>query len=156
LLDLLITERRLGFQARADEVKGIRAEIDKMEAAEAKAQFRAALRDWELKLRVIEDRHRREEIVMQQWIETRQQEYDKERDVQLEAIGKRSKLLSNEIREIRSFSRAAARHAVRRKCAFERGPSRGIIETTPIREQIDKLSAAMPERARQELLKCRY
>jgi hypothetical protein len=156
LLNLMIMERRLGFQARFEEVKAIRAEIDKLEAAEVESQSQAAIAEWEQQLRAIEDRHRREEEVMRHWIATREQECDKDRDVQLDAISKRSKFLNTEIQEMRGFSRGAGRHAVRRKCGFERSPSRGMVETTPVQEQIDKLAAALPERARQELLKCRY
>jgi hypothetical protein len=156
LLDLLIKERRLGFQARFDEVRALRAKIDKQEAMESEAQFQAALADWEQKRRAMEDRHRQEEAVMQHWIDVREQECDQDRDAQLAAMEKRERFLKAEMSEISRFAQSAGRHAVRRQCAFERAPSRGLVDTTPMREQLDKLSVGLPEKAREELLKCRY
>jgi hypothetical protein len=153
LLQLMRTERRLELQSRFDEARAVRAQIESTEQSESQAQCRAAIDAWEAKLGRLQAKHSREEEVMQQWIEERQNECDRDRDCQIEAIDRRKKMLNGEIREVRSFSRCSTQHAVRRHCQFDRAQSRGVIRTRTEREEIDKLYESLPGAAKRELLR---
>jgi hypothetical protein len=153
LLEKLRQERRLFFQSRFEEAQMLRRECDQIDQIESAAQFDAALAHWQTHLRHMENRHRKEEMAMRDWIAERKQEYDTDTQNQCEAMTKRKEHLTTEIRGIEAYARAASKHAIRRKIHFVRAKSRGQIETTPVREEIQKLCANLPDRAKQELLR---
>jgi hypothetical protein len=153
LLQLMRRERKLDFQGRFDEARELRGEIEKREAQEADFQRRRAEEHWQNRMRRLRERHAREQSAMRQWIASRQGDYDRDRDAQVEAVDRRAKLLEQEIREIQNRTQCQHRHAIRRHCQFERAPSRGLIETTPDNEEKGKLFDSLPERARSELLR---
>jgi hypothetical protein len=153
LVQLMQRKRKLDFQGRFDEAREFRGEIERREAQEAEVQQQLAEEHWQRRMRQLRERHAKEQMAMREWIASRQRDYDRDRDGQVEAVDRRAKLLTQEIREIRNYAQSKHPHAIRRHCQFERSPSRGLIETTPENEERGKLFDALPERARSELLR---
>lgn len=151
-LQLMRQERRLFFLSRFEEAAKVRAELEKLERVESEHQNNEAMKHWENTLANIQRKHRKEEQAMQQWIDTRRVEYNQDRDMQLDALDKRRKILDRTINEKRTYKRAATSHAVRRDIMFMTERSRGQIETTSVDDEIRKLEETLPQRAREILL----
>ena len=151
-LQLMRQERRLFFLSQFEEAAKVRAELEKLEKDEGEKQHNEAMKSWENTLANIKRKQRREEEVMQQWIDTRRMENEQDKSAQLDALDKRRKILDRTINDKRKHKRAATSHAMRRDIMFMTERSRGQIETTPAWSEIQKLEETLPQRAREILL----
>lgn len=152
LLALYRQERRLFFQSRFDEASKLKAEYQKRDLQEQKQQFENEMHKWEMQKKHMEEKHAREESAMRDWINERRDEYSIDRNTQLEAIEKRKKILNYEINDRTSIKRSATPHLIRRNIYFDnKSRSRGLIESTPQKEELDKLYLSLPDRAHQIL-----
>lgn len=156
LLQLVRQERRLFFQSRFDEAAKVRQECDRLEAFESNKQQQEAMNHWNTVNRQILDKHRREEQAMQQWIDTRKMEHNKDKRAQNDAMNKRKKILSSKINETQNYKRAASSHAIRRNVMFVSDKPRGQIETTSVEDELSKLSSQLPPKAAEILLSCKW
>ena len=152
LLALLRQERRLFFQSRFDEASKLKAECTKRDMQEQKQQFDKEMHKWNMQKKHLEEKHAREESVMNEWIKERRDEYNIDRKVQLEAMEKRKKNLNYDINDHSTIKRSATPHLIRRNIYFDHhARSRGLIESTPVQEELDKLYLTLPDKAHQVL-----
>lgn len=152
LIALYRQERSLFFQSRFDEASEIKAECQKRDLQEQKQQFDKEMHKWEMQLKHLEEKHAREESAMRDWIKERRDEYNIDKETQLEAMQKRKKNLNYEIKDRSFIKRSATPHLIRRNIYFDNhARSCGIIESTPQQEELDKLYLTLPDRAHQIL-----
>lgn len=152
LLLMMRQERQLFMQSRFAESTKLREECERKNEQEAKEQYDAALRHWDVQKSQLEEKQKREESVMLEWIKQRRLEYAQDKEKQLEAMAKRKEILKTEIKGKSNLKRCATPHLIRRNICFEnRSKSRGLIESTPITTELDKLYSTLSERSHQIL-----
>lgn len=152
LLALLRYERNLFLQSRFDEASKLGAECKKRDMQEQQQQYDNEMRQWNIQKKHLEEKHAREESAMLDWIKERRDEYSIDRKSQVEALEKRKKILDYEITDRSTLKKTAAPHLIRRNIYFDNhAQSRGLIQSTPQQEELDKLYLSLSDRSHQIL-----
>lgn len=153
LLTKMRQERRLFFQSRFDEAAALRAECEMIDKEEDEKQYAQAIAHWDAELKHLKARHVKEEAAMQLWIQTRHEEYERDAQKQFDALNKRKKLLDFDLSDTKHVRKSATPHLIRRRMIYENTQPRGPLINPSRQETVDKLSASLPPRAREILLK---